>query len=153
MHIRRLQLSDTSEVAVVVQRMEDTLVEVLGEDRGRNLTTRGWREERVLWHLRKPSADGFIAVVDGEIAGHILVRVEDGIGRFGTIQVAPAFRRRGVASALVAAGEAWMAERGCSQSTTWTADDNRRLHVFFGQRGYRTVVIEEPGMVELRRTL
>ncbi len=63
--------------------------------------------------FHRKSACSMLALVDGEIAGGAAVAAREGVcGLFGASTL-PAFRRRGVQSALLAARLAWALDRGC----------------------------------------
>lgn len=89
--------------------------------------------------------------------GHTVVRVDADdagapLGLFSTTYVAPATRRGGVASALVRAGEAWLAGRGTTRAVTDTGAHNGPLLRLFQKHGY-VVVAAEGEMVRLGRDL
>jgi GNAT superfamily N-acetyltransferase len=63
--------------------------------------------------FHRESACSLLALVDGEAAGGAAVSAREGVcGLFGASTL-PAFRRRGVQSALLVARLAWALERGC----------------------------------------
>jgi GNAT superfamily N-acetyltransferase len=63
--------------------------------------------------FHRESACAMLAVVDGEFAGGAAVSAREGVcGLFGASTL-PAFRRRGVQSALLAARLTWALERDC----------------------------------------
>lgn len=63
--------------------------------------------------FHRESACSMLALVDGEVAGGAAVAAREGVcGLFGASTL-PAFRRRGVQSALLAARLAWALDRGC----------------------------------------
>lgn len=148
------------EIALVAERMRQTLVEVLGEARGTALYTMEWLVDRVRFHLDPARSTGAVFLAestDGGIAGHTIVRVEaedDGrrIGLFSTIYVDPAERRSGVAAALLRRGELWMAEHALRHAVTYTAETNARLIALFEKHGYAIVDAREQ-MVKLERAL
>lgn len=57
-------------------------------------------------------------------SGMITVDVREGTGNIGLVAVAPEARRRGIGSALMRAGENWMAARGATRFTVVTQEDN-----------------------------
>jgi GNAT superfamily N-acetyltransferase len=62
----------------------------------------------------------YLAFVDGEIAGGAAVSAQHGVcGLFGASTL-PAFRRRGVQSALLATRLAWAREKGCDLAVSIT---------------------------------
>ena len=133
MNIRSIHANDASEIEMVAARMRDTLVEVLGEARGAAMYTREWLIDRVRFHI----AVGTVLVAeDGGVVGHAMARVEDGEGHFSTIYVVPAARRRGVATALADAIEAWLLARDVSSIRYYTDDANVKTIELFERRGY-----------------
>lgn len=77
--VRPLNPKAEGEVELLAVRMRETLIEVLGEERGRAMYSLAWLEERVLWHLNPEMVTGQVFVVesnDGEIVAHSIVRVE-----------------------------------------------------------------------------
>jgi predicted N-acetyltransferase YhbS len=78
---------------------------------------------------------GVVAEVAGELAGSALWLEQDGGLYFGRLAVAPAWRGRGVALALVAAAETAARQMGLPRihlSTRLVLIDNRRLFAFCG---------------------
>ena len=94
---------------------------------------------------------------DGPIVGHTIVRIDADdagapIGLFATTYVAPEARRRGVASRLLLAGEAWQIERGMATAVTATSAANIKLIRLYEKHGY--AIIDARGdMVWLGRAL
>lgn len=129
-------------MAIVAARMRATLVEVLGEARGAAMYDLPWLEDRVRFHLDPTRSTGAVFVAEDatETLGHTIVRLErdaEGVfGLFSTTYVAPPARRRGVAAALLDAGEAWLASHAVRGTATWTAHDNAPLIALFTRRGY-----------------
>jgi len=160
--IRRLDAAAPAEVELVARRMRETLVEVLGEERGRAMYSLDWLRERVRWHLDPEQCQGQVFVAEGAeggIAGHVVVRVEhenagDGgeFGLFSTLFVVPERRRTGLATRLLRRGEAWLLERGMAQAATDTAADNAPLIALFEKQGYR-IVLRADAMVRLAKDL
>jgi GNAT superfamily N-acetyltransferase len=99
------------EISLVAQRMRQTLVEVLGEERGTALYSLDWLLQRVKWHLDPQQAVAEIFLAEdcqGTIVGHTIVRKDldiqgREIGLFSTTFVDPAFRKSGVATKLLLA--------------------------------------------------
>ncbi len=157
-HIRPLDPSDDDEVTLVATRMRETLVEVVGQERGTSMYTMDWLVDRVRWHLDQPTAEVLLATeADGRVVGHTILREEcdDDTAPFGLISttfVAPPARRRGIASALLAAGETWFAARGLRRVATHTAVDNHKLIGLYRRHGYREV-LRAGEMIRLARTL
>src|SRR5437016_7386327 len=108
--VRLINPTSLDEILLVAGRMRDTLVEVLGEERGGSMYSMEWLEQRVRFHLDPRGCTGevFVAEIDsGHIAGHAIVRKKsneagEAHGLFSTIYVEPPARGKGIASALVA---------------------------------------------------
>ena len=70
--------------------------------------------------LRVPSAVAWLAEADGQAAGGGTVFIDDGVAMLKGTSVLPAFRRRGVQSALIGARLAYAASQGCDLATVTT---------------------------------
>jgi GNAT superfamily N-acetyltransferase len=68
----------------------------------------------------RAGATAFLAFVDGVVAGGAVVSADQGVcGLFGASTL-PAFRRRGVQSALLATRLAWARDKGCDLAVSLT---------------------------------
>lgn len=158
--IREIDPSSEVEIALVTRRMRETLVDVLGEQRGTALYTMEWLRDRLLWHMdpAKSTAQVFVAELGGgHVAGHTIVRVEldpvgHEIGLFSTTFVEPESRQLGIATSLLLHGEAWMVQHGMTVACTDTAQGNTKLIHLFEKHQYRIVEAADE-MVRLSRTL
>lgn len=147
MHIREIDPSSDAEIALVAQRMRDTLIEVEGPENGVALYTMDWLRDRVRWHLDPAMALAKVLLAvddDGQIVGHTIVRREsadDGavFGLVSTTYVVPASRRFGIAQRLLEAGEAWMHQHALPLSATWTSATNTPLIRLYERNGYAQV--------------
>lgn len=95
--IRDIRPEADDEIALVANRMRETLREVLGDERGTNMYSMEWLTERVRWHLDTTKCAGRVFVVESTadgICGHAIARVEEGYGYFSTLYVAPGARGR-----------------------------------------------------------
>jgi GNAT superfamily N-acetyltransferase len=87
---------------------------------GEAKVTPGWRQLGALpFHL--PTAACFLALVDGEPAGGGALALHEGVATLFGAGTLPAFRRRGVQSALLQARLAFAATAGCDLATTRTS--------------------------------
>jgi GNAT superfamily N-acetyltransferase len=158
--IRAIDPTSAAEVAQVASRMQATLVEVLGEERGRAMYTMDWLTQRVLWHLdpQEVTAQVFLAErADGHITGHTIVRLDrngagEPIGLFSTTYVEPASRKQAIADSLLRHGEAWMREQGMTEAATYTSETNTKLINLYTKHGYGLVAAEN-AMVILAKPL
>jgi len=144
MRIRPIDRHAPDEIERVAERMRLTLMEVEGDEVGGALYTLDWLRDRVRWHLDPAACTGevFVAEAAGEdVAGHTIVRVEtDVLGRrfglFSTTYVVPAWRRHGVAAALLVHGEEWLRAHGVPSISTWTSATNTPLIALYARHGY-----------------
>lgn len=158
--IRPINKHSDAEILLVARRMRQTLVEVLGAERGTALYTMDWLEQRVRWHLDAGQSTACVYLAeaaDGEISGHTIVRKDldssqQEVGLFSTTYVATPFRRAGVASQLLKAGEDWIRGIGLLVAETYTDKDNHKLIQLFSGHGYQISPTENE-MVILRKGL
>lgn len=148
--IRPIDRNSEREIELVAMRMRDTLVEVLGEERGGAMYTLEWLIDRAKLHLDPVNCTGeiFLAVDDsGEIVGHTIVRLEkDDTGQFGlfsTIYVVPSARGGGHAKSLIAQGEEWFNGHGMLRLYTYTEENNEPLKRLFCAMGFHVAEIKD----------
>lgn len=142
--IRPLDPGAEAEIELVAQRMQETLLEVLGPQRGGEMYSIEWLVERVRAHLDPAQIIGQVFLAEtpaSQILGHTIVRIDDdgqgkAIGLFSTTYVLPEARKRGVATALLQRGEAWMLEQGLTEAITYTDKENTRLQQLYIEHGY-----------------
>lgn len=158
--IRPMDPTRESELELVARRMRLTLNEVLGEEIGTALYSMEWLRQRIRYHLNPEDCTGQVFLAedaDGTIVGHMIVRIDADdagtpIGLFSTTYVVPEARRRGVASRLLRAGEAWLIEQGMATAVTHTSEANVKLIRLYEKHGY-AVIATEGDMVRLGRAL
>jgi GNAT superfamily N-acetyltransferase len=156
--VRGIHRDSDEEILWVAERMRHTLEGVLGEERGRDMYTPEWLEERVRFHLDTEQCKGEVFVADGPdgLLGHVIVRVETyedrKIGLISTIFVEPAIRGGGLGTMLLERAEDWMRNQILAAVHTCTAKDNGAVISLLEQRGYETVVSTDE-MVRLKRML
>lgn len=157
MVVRRLQPDEAGLIRLVAERMRDTLIEVLGEERGADMFSIDWLQDRVRFHLDATRSTGavFLAFGDGqECIGHIIVRVEPpSEGLVSTVYVAPSDRKSGAGSALLTAGESWLLEREVALLRTNTHPGNLPLIRMFEKRGYGCDPVNEDFVTLTRRVV
>jgi len=142
--IRPIDRTSDAEFELVANRMRETLVEVLGAERGGGMYTMEWLIARARFHVDPTACLGEILLaVDGSdvVVGHTILRVESSeeggkFGLFSTIYVLPDARRLGVASALIRAGLAWFSARGLTLFRTYTDEHNAPLIRLFESEGF-----------------
>ncbi len=158
--LRPLNAESESEVALVAERMRLTLMEVVGSEEGRTMYSMEWLVARVRWHLDAENCTGavFVAQSANEVVGHTIVRVEkgegDAIGLFSTTYVAKWARRRGIANALIEAGESWMRKQGMHCAATHTSESNTPLIRLYEKHQYSIALRDaESKMIRLEKSL
>lgn len=159
-NIRPLDPTRYDELLLVALRMRQTLVSVLGQQRGLSLYSMEWLTDRVRWHLdpTKTTAVVLIAEDDTEgMLGHAIARIEhdqqgNPFGYFSTIFVEPASRRRRVASALVERVLSWFALRKLPRAVYNTASHNHKVIGLLKQHGF-DIGLSEGEMVQLTKPL
>ncbi len=161
LRIESLTPDEGEEIQRIAERMRLTLMEVVGEERGKSMYEMPWLEGRVRQHLDSPDVTGavFVARVGEAPAsvGHTIVRIErdeegEPMGLFSTSYVAPSARRHGIADALLLRGEAWMRERKMPTFATHTSSTNTPLIRLYEKHGYKIVQsIPEDKMIRLAK--
>ena len=64
MRVRLIDPLSSAEIALVAKRMLETLVEVEGTERGLQVHSIEWLEQRVRWHLDAASVTGLVLVAE-----------------------------------------------------------------------------------------
>jgi ribosomal protein S18 acetylase RimI-like enzyme len=77
-----------------------------------------------------------VAELDGAVVGAVIAAFDGWRGNFYRLAVAPAYRRRGIARALVAAGEAALRARGAPRATALVAFDDDVARGFWAAAGF-----------------
>ena len=143
MKIRPIDKNSQGEISLVASRMRDTLIEVLGYERGSSMYSLEWLEQRARFHLDPAVCQGeiFVAEVEDKIVGHTIVRIEGGEGQhfglFSTFYVLPDFRRQSIAEEFINIGEKRMKELGVNEAATDTSLENKKLINLLQKFGYR----------------
>jgi ribosomal protein S18 acetylase RimI-like enzyme len=151
--MRVRSLAETvEEIAWVAVHMRQTLVEVLGNERGGTMYDLAWLENRVREHI-DGRLEGAVFVAEDEARlGYCMVRREGDFGQFATFYVLPEHRRAGAARALVQAGEAWMRSLGLHLARTYTHPENVALQRLLQKNGYSITPVNRD-FVSLQRAL
>jgi ribosomal-protein-alanine N-acetyltransferase len=88
------------------------------------------------YFLSLRSAECLVAMEEGRIAGFVLTEENPPLAHIITLDVAEKFRRRGIASALLAESERNLALRGVRHVLLETAADNEAGVAFWKHHGY-----------------
>lgn len=90
--------------------------------------------------LLSPHARTHIAEVASGTAGFAVTELESALsGILITLDVLPALRRQGVASALLEASEAWLVERGAREIVLQVATSNDAALAFYRRGSFRVL--------------
>ncbi|OCB53403.1 GNAT family acetyltransferase [Mycobacterium vulneris] len=84
--------------------------------------------ERAERDMEKAGATAYVALCDGVVAGGGMMRLAGGIAQLAGAATAPAYRRRGVQAALLAARLAAAADAGCEIAVVTTAPGSKSQH-------------------------
>lgn len=158
--IRELNPDIEDEIFLVASRMQQTLVEVLGEEKGIAFYSMDWLVNRVQWHLDAHHTNAKIFLVenvDSKIVGHAIARVEtderkETYGYFSTVFIEPNFRNQKLASALLNHVENWLRNIRMLKIIYNTAESHEKLIRLFGHHGYQ-ITHRESEMVQLTKQL
>lgn len=88
----------------------------------------------------------YAAVVDGEYAGYVVCRVDDGVVWVESLFVGEEYRRCGIASALHSKAEKLAASYGDNTVYNYVHPNNHRMIAFLRQRGYTVL-----NLIEIRK--
>ena len=158
--IREINPNSKDEIFLVATRMRQTLVEVLGAEKGVALYTMDWLLNRVQWHLDPKCTVAKIFLVEnrtGEIVAHAIARIDhddssNAYGYFSTVYVDPQSRKMGLATILIKHVELWFSEMKMPKIVYNTAEDHLRLIGLFERNGYK-ITAQESEMVQLTKLL
>lgn len=160
MNIREIDPKSDEEVNLVAERMRQTLVDVLGEEKGGSMYSMEWLQARVRWHLDKKNTTAKVLVSEnavGHITGQAIARIEfggDGVpyGYFSTIFVEPESRGCGIGTAFLNWIERWFVDLQLPKIVYNTAESNSRLIKLFCEHGYSVTDVQSE-MVQLTKLL
>ncbi|MBM6896762.1 GNAT family N-acetyltransferase [Pseudoflavonifractor capillosus] len=88
----------------------------------------------------------YAAMVDGECAGYVVCRIDDGVVWVESIFVREEYRRCGVASALHSKAEEIAASYGDNTVYNYVHPNNHRMIEFLRKRGYTVL-----NLIEIRK--
>lgn len=88
----------------------------------------------------------YAAIVDGEYAGYVVCRVDDGVVWVESIFVKEEYRRHGIATALHGKAEELAASYGEETVYNYVHPNNHRMIEFLRKRGYTVL-----NLIEIRK--
>jgi ribosomal-protein-alanine acetyltransferase len=106
-------------------------------------TQEAFTKQQIAYLLNDYNAIGLAASVNGETAGFIIAQVDTArntpIGHILTLDIAPAYRRKGIAQKLLQAAEAIMKQKGAKECHLEVREDNIAAANLYQKLGYKKV--------------
>jgi ribosomal-protein-alanine N-acetyltransferase len=115
----------------------DAVVELESTCLGIDAWSRGLVDQGIADAL--PTVSYLVAELDGTVVGHAVASAAGDVAELQRIAVAPAHRRAGVASSLLAAVEAHAAAEGAERLLLEVREDNLAASAFYRARGFAEV--------------
>jgi ribosomal-protein-alanine acetyltransferase len=127
-------------------KIEDTSIRLLGklyEIEKQCFGQEAFTKQQLTYLLTAYNAIGLAARVNSEIAGFAIARVDIGrntsFGHILTVDIAPAYRRKGVAQKLLQEIEAIFREKGIKECRLEVREDNVAALNLYQKLGYKKV--------------
>lgn len=95
-----------------------------------------WSEQALAEELDVPAAVFLTSLTDNEVAGYMGMQIAGGVGYVCNVAVSPAFRRRGVASALIQAQINYAKENGLSEISLEVRSSNAAARALYEKFGF-----------------
>lgn len=127
-------------------KIEDTLIRLLGklyEIEKQCFGQEAFTKQQLIYLLTAYNAIGLAARVNSEIAGFAIARVDIGrntsFGHILTVDIAPAYRRKGIAQKLLQEIETIFREKGIKECRLEVREDNVAALNLYQKLGYKKV--------------
>lgn len=127
-------------------KIEDTLSRLLGklyEIEKQCFGQEAFTKQQLIYLLTAYNAIGLAARVNSEIAGFAIARVDIGrntsFGHILTVDIAPAYRRKGIAQKLLQEIETIFREKGIKECRLEVREDNVAALNLYQKLGYKKV--------------
>ena len=98
-----------------------------------------WSEASIASELKNPLSLWLVACADGVVAGYVGSQSVLGEADMMNLAVAPAYRRQGIAKALLAALESELSQRDVHSITLEVRQSNEAARTLYQQNGYEQV--------------
>jgi ribosomal-protein-alanine acetyltransferase len=119
------------------------LLDKLYEIEAQCFNQEAFTKRQIAYLLTDYNTIGLVAKVNGDIAGFIISRVEiendTFYGHIITINVAPNYRRKGIASKMLKETEAILKEKGITECRLEVREDNSAALKLYQNRGYQKI--------------
>lgn len=142
--IRRAGRDCEGDLAALIAAFRAELARLRGCERAPDLDA-ARKELEQYWSKGFPI---FVAELEGRLVGYLVCRVDGNVVWAESLYVVPAYRRRGIGSALYSRAEELAEELGGSPPYNWVHPNNGVIIRFLERRGYRVL-----NLIELRRPL
>ena len=100
-------------------------------------------KQQIAYLLTDYNTIAFVAKADGDIAGFLIAQVEveedTQFGHIITVNVAHAYRQKGIARKLLSEIESLLKQKGISESRLEVREDNHPAIKLYHARGYQTI--------------
>jgi ribosomal-protein-alanine acetyltransferase len=130
----------------MAMKIEDTLSRLLGklyEIEKQCFGQEAFTKQQLTYLLTEYNAIGLAARVNSEIAGFAIARVDIGrntsFGHILTVDIAPAYRRKGIAQKLLQEIETIFREKGIKECRLEVREDNIAALNLYQKLGYKKV--------------
>lgn len=127
-------------------KIEDTSIRLLGklyEIEKQCFGQEAFTKQQLAYLLTDYNAIGLAARINGEIAGFAIARVDIGrsasFGHILTVDIAPAYRRKGIAQKLLHEVEAIFREKGIKECRLEVREDNIAALNLYQKLGYKKI--------------
>lgn len=127
-------------------KIEDTSIRLLGklyEIEKQCFGQEAFTKQQLAYLLTDYNAIGLVARVNSEIAGFAIARVDIGrntsFGHILTVDIAPAYRRKGIAQKLLQEIETIFREKGIKECRLEVREDNVAALNLYQKLGYKKV--------------
>jgi ribosomal protein S18 acetylase RimI-like enzyme len=103
--------------------------------------TRPWNDplQDIAFARRNPHSTILVAVVDGKIAGTVMVGEDGHRGWVYYVTADPERQGTGLGRAVMTAAEEWLAKRGVWKVQLLVRGDNAKVQAFYAHLGYKLV--------------
>lgn len=130
----------------MAMKIEDTSIRLLGklyEIEKQCFGQEAFTKQQLIYLLTAYNAIGLAARVNSEIAGFAIARVDIGrntsFGHILTVDIAPAYRRKGIAQKLLQEIETIFREKGIKECRLEVREDNVAALNLYQKLGYKKV--------------
>ena len=130
-------------MAIKIEDIPIRLLDKLYEIEKQCFNQEAFTKQQIAYLLTDYNAIGLAARANGEIAGFVIARVDIGrnapLGHILTVDIAPSYRRKGIAQKLLHEIETIFKERGIKECRLEVREDNVAASNLYQKLGYKKV--------------